>query len=245
MQLTGNTILVTGGATGIGLELARVLAERGNEVIICGRRRERLEKAKEAHPALHIRVADVADRRSREELLAFIERDFPRTNVLVNNAGVQHLVDFRNPEHLRRVEEEVATNLLAPIHLTNMFLPLLQRQAHAAIVNISSGLGFAPLARMPVYCATKAALHSLTMSLRHQLRETSVRVFELIPPIVTSELGSAHRPPEMNRAAMPTDAAVAEMVDALGRDEFEYAVGEAKNLRANREALFEMMNARR
>jgi uncharacterized oxidoreductase len=244
MQLTNDTILITGGATGIGLELARVLAERGNEVIICGRRRERLDEAKRAYPALHVRVCDVADQRSREELLAFVEREFPRLNVLVNNAGVQHLVDFRNPDHLQRAEEEIAINLLAPIHLTSLFLPLLQRQPHAAIVNVSSGLGFAPLARMPVYCATKAALHSLTMSLRHQLRETNVRVFEIIPPIVTSELGSAHRPPEMNRTAMPTDAAVAEMIDALERDELEYAVGEAKNLREKREALFPFMNAR-
>jgi uncharacterized oxidoreductase len=155
--------------------------------------------------------------------------------VLVNNAGVQHIVDFRNPEHLRRAEEEIAINLLAPIQLTNMFLPLLQREPHAAVVNISSGLGFAPLARMPVYSATTAALHSV--SLRHQLRETNVRFFEIIPPIVTSELGSAHRPAEMNRAAMPTDAAVAEMIDALARDEFECAVGEAKRLREKREAV--------
>jgi uncharacterized oxidoreductase len=242
MKLSNDAILITGGATGIGLELARVLVARGNEVIICGRRPERLEEARAAHPALHTRVADVSDQRSREDLLAFVERDFPRMNVLVNNAGVQYLVDFRNPEHLRRAEEEVAINLMAPIHLANMFLPHLQRQPQAAIINITSGLGFAPLARMPVYCATKAALHSLTMSLRFQLRETNVRVFEIIPPIVTSELGSAHRPPEMNRAAMPTDAAVAEMIEALERDEPEYAVGEAKNLKAKREELFPFMN---
>lgn len=244
MKLSGNTILVTGGATGIGLELARVLAERGNDVVICGRRRARLDEAKAAVPALHVRVCDVADSRSREELFAAIEREFPRLNVLVNNAGVQHLVDFRNPEHLQRAEEEVAINLLAPIHLTNRFLPLLTRNAEPAVVNITSGLAFAPLARMPVYCATKAAMHSVTMSLRHQLRDTNVRVFEIIPPIVTSELGSAHRPAEMNRAAMPTDAAVAEMIDALGRDELEYALGEAKNLRAKGEALFTVMNSR-
>jgi uncharacterized oxidoreductase len=242
MDLTNNTILITGGATGIGLELARVLLARGNEVIICGRRRERLEEAKTMHPKLHARVANVADPRDREDLLGFVERNFPNLNVLVNNAGVQHLVDFRDPEHLKRAEEEIAINLLAPIHLTNLFLPLLQRQPQAAIVNVSSGLGFAPLARMPVYCATKAALHSLTMSLRFQLRDTNVKVFETIPPIVTSELGSAHRPAEANRAAMPTDAAVAEMVEALERDDYEYAIGEAKRLKGGREELFPLMN---
>jgi uncharacterized oxidoreductase len=242
MNLSNNTVLITGGATGIGLELARVLLDRGNEVIICGRRRERLEEAKTVHPALHARVANVADPRDREDLLGFIERHFPRLNVLVNNAGVQHLVDFRDPDHMKRAAEEIAINLLAPIELTNLFLPLLQRQPSAAIINVTSGLAFATLARIPVYCATKAAMHSVTMSLRYQLRDTNVKVFETIPPIVTSELGSAHRPPEMNRAAMPTDAAVAEMVDALERDEYEYAIGEAKRLRAGREDLFGVMN---
>jgi len=242
MNLSNNTVLITGGATGIGLELARQLLARGNEVIICGRRRERLEEAKTMHPALHARVANVADPRDREDLLGFVERHFPRLNVLVNNAGVQHLVDFRNPEHMQRVEEEITINLLAPIELTNLFLPLLQRQPHAAVINVTSGLGFAPLARMPVYCATKAALHSVTMSLRFQLRDTNVKVFETIPPIVTSELGSAHRPPEMNRTAMPADAAVTEMLEALERDESEYAIGEAKRLRAGREELFAVMN---
>jgi uncharacterized oxidoreductase len=242
MNLSNNTVLITGGATGIGLELARVLLARGNEVIVCGRRRDRLEEAKTMHPALHARVANVADPRDRDDLLGFIERHFPKLNVLVNNAGVQHLVDFRDPEHMQRAAEEIAINLLAPIQLTNLFLPLLQRQPHAAIINVSSGLGFAPLARMPVYCATKAALHSLTMSLRFQLRDTNVKVFETIPPIVTSELGSVHRPREMNRAAMPTAAAVAELVDALERDDYEHAIGEAKRLRAGREELFGVMN---
>jgi uncharacterized oxidoreductase len=242
MNLSNNTVLITGGATGIGLELARQLLARGNEVIICGRRRERVEQAKTMHPALHARVANVADPRDREDLLGFVERHFSGLNVLVNNAGVQHLIDFRNPEHLQRAEEEIAINLLAPIQLTNLFLPLLQRQSHAAIVNVTSGLGFAPLARMPVYCATKAAFHSITMSLRFQLRDTNVKVFETIPPIVISELGSAHRPADANRTAMPTDAAVTEMLEALERDEYEYAIGEAKRLRAGREELFGVMN---
>ena len=242
MNLSNNTVLITGGATGIGLELARQLLARGNEVIICGRRRERLEQAKTMYPALHARVANVAYPRDRGDLLAFVERHFPNLNVLVNNAGVQHLVDFRDPEHLQRADEEIGINLVAPIHVTNLFLPHLLRQPHAAIVNVTSGLGFAPLARMPVYCATKAAFHSITMSLRFQLRDTNVKVFETIPPIVTSELGSAHRPAEANRTAMPTDAAVTEMIEALERDEYEYAIGEAKRLRSAREELFPVMN---
>ena len=241
MRVAGNTVLITGGATGIGLELARALLRRGSDVIICGRRRERLEEARAADPALHIRVADVADERSRQDLAAWMASEFPRLNVLVNNAGVQYRFDIRSDD-VAKADEEIAINLAAPIHLTSLFLPQLQRQEEAAIVNVSSGLGFAPLAHMPVYCATKAALHSLTLSLRHQLRGTSVKVFEMIPPIVTSELGAGHRPPEMNRTAMPADVCAAAIVQGLENDVYELAIGDAVNLREKREAMFPIMN---
>jgi uncharacterized oxidoreductase len=244
MQISGNTILITGGATGIGLELARAMLERGNDVVICGRRAERLEEAKRRLPALHVRVADVASAESRAELVRWIEAAHPRTNVLVNNAGVQHRVDLGDVENLKLADEEIAINLLAPIHLTAMLLPQLQRQRSAAIVNVSSGLAFAPLARMPVYCATKAALHSLTLSLRHQLRDSNVRVVEVIPPLVRSELGAWHRPPQLNEMAMPAEAAVAELVAGLERDDVEIAIGGAAEMVAKREALFDMLNAR-
>jgi len=238
MRLTGNTVLVTGGATGIGFELARVLAERGNDVIICGRRASRLDEAKAQVPALRTRVADVSDAAAREDLA----RSFPEVNVLVNNAGVQHLFDFREASQLPRIDEEIAINLTALIHLTTLFLPVIQRNEQPAIVNVSSGLAFAPLARMPIYCATKAAVHSLTMSLRHQLRDSGVRVFEAIPPIVTSELGSYHRPQEVKDRAMPTDAAVARLVEGMERDEFEIAIGDAEHMREKRDAMFGFMN---
>jgi uncharacterized oxidoreductase len=243
MKMTGNTVLITGGGSGIGLALARALLERGNEVIVCGRRADRLTAARTSNPGLRVRVADVADARSRADLLAWIRDSFPRTNVLVNNAGIQRLVDFQGgAAELAKADEEIATNLSAPIHLTSMMLPLLASRSEAAIVNVSSGLGFAPLAQMPVYCATKAALHSLTMSLRHQLRETHVKVFEVIPPIVTSELGANHRPAEVNRAAMPAEAAAAAIVAGLEGDDLEIAIGDAENLRSKRDALFAVMN---
>lgn len=244
MDLSGNTLLITGGATGIGFELARAMLARGNEVVICGRRAERLEEAKRLLPALHVRVADVASPRSREELVQWLEAEHPRTNILVNNAGVQHRVDLRDVANLQLAEEEIAINLLAPLHLTAMLLPLLQRQPSAAVVNVSSGLAFTPLARMPVYCATKAALHSMTLSLRHQLRDSNVRVVEVIPPLVRSELGAWHRPPQLNELAMPADAAVAELIDGLERDDLEIAIGDAGTMREQREALFAAMNAR-
>jgi uncharacterized oxidoreductase len=237
LNLSGNSILITGGATGIGFELARSLAERGNEVIICGRRRERLEQAKEQVPELQIRVADVADSAARIELA----QSLPQVNVLVNNAGVQHLFAFRNPSD---PEEEIAINLTALLHLTTLFLPIVEKHEQPAIVSVSSGLAFAPLARIPIYCATKAAVHSLTMSLRYQLRNSNIRVFEVIPPIVTSELGSEHRPDEVKRRAMPADVAVARMIEGLENDESEIAIGDAENMRAKRDALFPFMNPR-
>jgi uncharacterized oxidoreductase len=244
MQLTGNTILITGGATGIGLVLAQELLKLGNEVIICGRRRNRLEEARAANPGLHIRVCDVSDHMARTSLLSWLEDNFPSLNILINNAGVQHLYDFRNSTSNRALpEEEIATNLGAPIHLTTLLLPLLERQAVAVIANVSSGLGFTPLAQVPVYCATKAALHSLTLSLRHQLRDTNISVFEIIPPLVTSELGSEHRPEEVNKSAMPTEDAVSEIIAGLENDTLELAIGRAKNLVSKREELFSLMNA--
>ena len=188
-------------------------------------------------PALKTIVAEVSDRADRERLA----QSLPKTNILVNNAGVQHLFDFRDPSQLARIDEEIAINLTALILLSTLFIPVIEKNEQPAIVNISSGLAFAPLARIPIYCATKAAVHSLTMSMRHQLGDT-IRVFEVIPPIVTSELGAYHRPQEVKDRAMPVDAAVARMIEGLERDEFEIAVGEAENMRAKRDALFPFMN---
>jgi len=238
VRLTGNSVLITGGATGIGFELARALVERGNDVTICGRRRERLDEAKARVPALHTIVADVSDGATREHLA----QSLPKTNILVNNAGVQHVFDFRDVSQLARIDEEIAINLTALIHLSSLFIPIIEKNEQPAIVNVSSGLAFAPLARIPIYCATKAAVHSLTMSMRHQLRDSNIRVFEVIPPIVTSELGSYHRPQAVKDRAMPTDAAVARMIEGLEHDEFEIAIGEAENMRAKRDALFPFMN---
>jgi uncharacterized oxidoreductase len=244
MRMTGNTILITGGATGIGFGLARELAAKDNVVIICGRREDRLNEAKAKIPSLHTRVCDVADPESRGALAAWVVEKFPAFNILVNNAGVQNLVRFgEGMRDLAAADEEIAINLTAPIHLSGLLMSHLLAKKDAAIVNVSSGLAFAPLARVPVYCATKAALHSLTMTLRHQLKSTSVKVFELIPPIVTSELGAAHRPAQVNASAMPTDAAVAEMIEALANDRFEAPIGAAARLMEKREALFDGMNS--
>jgi len=205
MRTTGNTVLITGGATGIGLALAGQFVRRGNEVIICGRRRQRLLAAKKQIPELTIRVCDVSRAASRRALVQWITSKFGNLNILVNNAGIQRTVDFRSGSRaLPDADEEVATNLTAPIHLSALLVPHLRRRNHAAIVNISSGLAFTPLAVVPVYSATKAAIHSLSLSIRFQLRDTPVRVFEVAPPIVPTELsGSRQRPEDDAHTLLP------------------------------------------
>jgi len=189
MKLSSHTVLITGGASGIGLALAERFLRAGSDVIVCGRREEKLREAKGRHPRLHTRVCDVADASERVALWEWAGHEFPRLNVLVNNAGVQLRVSLAEPGPWERIGEEIAINFEAPVHLTTISLPHLRRQERAAIVNITSGLAFAPMARVPVYCATKAALHSFTLSLRHQLEGTSVEVVEIVPPAVDTDLG--------------------------------------------------------
>jgi len=243
VKTTGNAVLITGGGTGIGLALAERLVRQDNQVIICGRRRPRLLAAKKRLPQLNIRVCDVSRPASRQALAQWIISEFNHLNILVNNAGIQRRVDFRKGlRDLSDADEEVATNLVAPIHLSALLIPHLRRRKHAAIVNISSGLAFTPLAVVPVYCATKSAIHSLSLTLRFQLRDTSVRVFEVAPPIVPTGLsGSRHRP-EDDEHSMSPDAVAQGIMDALEHDKYEVALGPAVGLYKQREALFATIN---
>ncbi|SNS83376.1 uncharacterized oxidoreductase [Noviherbaspirillum humi] len=192
MQMSGNTILVTGGSSGIGLALAVRFLASGNEVIVCGRREAALKAVCDRHPGLRYVVSDTGKAAEREALARRVTAEHPQLNVLINNAGIQRKVSLLQPESWTDTGAEIDVNLGGPIHLSMLLAPHLRRQSQAHIVNVSSGLAFAPLAPMPVYCATKAALHSFTQSLRWQLRETSVRVTEVIPPAVKTNLGGAH-----------------------------------------------------
>lgn len=243
MKTSGNTVLITGGGSGIGLALAELMLERGNRVAICGRRRDRLQAAKKRLPGLDIRACDISKPRSRGALVARLMSHFKGLNILVNNAGIQRPIDFlKGGRHLGDADLEVATNLTAPLHLSALLIPHLRRKKEAAIINISSGLAFTPLAAVPVYCATKAAIHSWSLCLRHQLRGTSVRVFEIAPPMVATELsGSRHRPDE-EEDFMTAQAVAAGIIDSLEKDKYEVALGAAANLRSRREALFPMIN---
>lgn len=243
MKTTGNTVLITGGGTGIGLALAEELVRRENRVIICGRRRELLRAAKKRAPELHTRVCDVSRAASRRALVRWLADEFPGLNVLVNNAGIQRIVEFGKGERdLESADEEVATNLTAPLHLAAMLIPRLARKKEAAIVNISSGLAFTPLAIVPVYCATKAALHSLCLTMRFQLRDTSVRVFEVAPPMVSTEISGRRRAAEDDRRSMTASQVACGIMKALEEDTYEVALGSAEGLRELRERLFTTIN---
>ncbi|MEP7364289.1 MAG: SDR family NAD(P)-dependent oxidoreductase [Acidobacteriota bacterium] len=236
MNMQGNTILITGGGSGIGRGLAEAFHKLGNQVIIGGRRREVLEKTAAANPGMGFVVLDTTSTESIRAAAADVVQRYPALNVIVNNAGVQKVFDFAKPESINgaTVREEVGTNILGPIDMVTAFLPHLLQQPKAAIVNLSSGLAFMPIALYPVYCATKAFVHSFTMSLRHQLRNTSVRVIELAPPWVKTELDAAHETPTTHEGMIPmplSDFITAAMAD-LATDREELPVAGAKFLYA-------------
>ena len=180
MEISGNTVLITGGATGIGYAMAESFLEAGNEVIICGRREERLLEAQKKHPDFHIKVCNVAEEADRRTLVEWITANFRNLNILINNAGVQRDIDFtKGIAEFLAGENEIKINLETPIVLSGLFIPYLTGKKEAAIINISSGLGFVPAARMPVYSATKAGLHAFSMALRHQLKNQEIKIYAI------------------------------------------------------------------
>ena len=212
MKITGNTILITGGGTGIGRGLAEQFHALGNRVIVAGRRQKALDETTTANPGMKSIALDIADAASIRSVVAKLVTDYPALNVLINNAGIMRPENLRaQADHLADAEAIIATNLLGPIRLTAGLLPLLQKQTYSAVMNVSSGLAFVPLAPTPTYSATKAALHSYTQSLRYQLRATKTEVLELIPPYVATHLMDGAADPR----AMPLDKFVVEVMEIL------------------------------
>jgi uncharacterized oxidoreductase len=249
VETKGNTVLITGGATGIGFCMARAFARAGNKVTICGRRKEKLLEAQKSLSGLEVKVCDVSSAEDREELARWAAS--LGVNVLVNNAGMQRMVDFtRGLAALREGDNEIRCNLEGPVYLTAAMVPRLMKLERAAVVNVSSGLGFVPIAVMPVYCATKAALHSFSVSLRHQLAASGVKVFEVIPPTVDTELdrGSRAKRGLTNRGIPPEEVAQAVM-EGMAADRYEIAVGTATGIikasRENFDLMFQRMNGAR
>jgi uncharacterized oxidoreductase len=234
MQTSNNTILITGGATGIGLALAVEFLNKGNEVIICGRRESALNEAKEKFPKLHIRKADISKIEERKNLVNWTIQNFPKLNTLVNNAGIQRefLFDDQNVAEKFQNENEIEINLTAPIHLTMLLLPHLKQQQNSSIINISSGLAYVPISIMPVYCATKSALQSFTKSLRYQLRNDNIKIFEVSPPVVDTELdkGAREQRGQTNKGLKP-EVVAAETLKGLSSDNYNISVGQVKILR--------------
>ena len=212
MNTTGNTILITGGGSGIGRGLAQAFHALGNQVIIAGRRKHVLDETTKANPGMKAFTVDMLDPASVRSFAAKVTAEFPSTNVLINNAGIMRAEKLLSKQpDLADAEAIVATNLLGPIRLTAALLPHLQKQPHATIMNVSSGLAFMPLAITPTYCATKAGIHSYTLSLRYQLRKSSIEVLELIPPYVQTDLMDGANDPR----AMPLTQFITEVMEIL------------------------------
>ena len=189
MKLSDNTVFITGGSSGIGFALAKDFLELKNTVIICGRNADKLKQVKERFPEIHVIQCDVTNEGEVKQASESIKLKFGFLNILLNNAGVQYRFDFcEDNDAFKKIDEEIDINFRAVVHLIHVFMPLLEKASQAAIVNVSSGLGIVPKKSAPGYCATKAAIHAFSKSLRYQLEDTSIKVIELFPPFTDTDM---------------------------------------------------------
>jgi uncharacterized oxidoreductase len=239
MKLSGNKILITGGASGIGLGLTERFLQEGNTVVICGRRESALAEVAAKLPGVITRVCDLAVEAERIALFDWVAANHSDLNVLVNNAGIQQWVNVTDEDFYEKAKTELVTNIEAPLHLTSLFIKL---ASLTNIINVTSGLSFAPFAKVPVYSATKAFFHSFTLSLRYLLRTTNIEVIEAIPPALNTDLGGIglhdHAPP------------VSEFIESIfqqlkdGKNELTFGTtaARANSSAADLKAYFEMLN---
>ena len=226
MKLSNNTILITGGATGIGLALARALYDKNNRIIVCGRNKARLDELKKQLPDVVIYQCNLADETDLFRFADAVLADYPSINMLINNAGVQYNYLFTEEQtHTVPIREEVRVNLLAPLQLSERLLPHLMRQENAAIVNITSALAFAPKKCAAVYCATKAAMRSFTQALRYQLEGSSVAVFELVPSLVDTDMTQGRGNGKISPQALASEA-----LKAMAADKHDILIEKTKAL---------------
>lgn len=231
MKLTGNTIFITGGGSGIGRGLAEALQGLGNQVIISGRRAEVLKAVTEANPGMQSVELDVASAASIAAVAAKLVAEHPQLNVLINCAGIMQPDGVHGVVDDAVVSSIITTNLLGTVRMTSALIEHLKAQQSATVINVSSGLAFVPLAITAVYSASKAAIHSYTQSLRFLLKGTSVKVLELAPPYVQTELMGAEM--AVDPRAMPLADFIQETIEVLGTDADEVLVERVKMLRNN------------
>jgi uncharacterized oxidoreductase len=228
MKMSGNTILITGGTSGIGSALAARFLELGNTIIVTGRNQGRLDEAKKKFPGIHAIKSDVSDPEAIALLYEKVTREFPGMNVIINNAGIMRKINLQHLENdLVDLTREIETNLTGTIRMAKQFLPHLKAKSSAAIVNVSSGLAFVPLPISPVYCATKAGIHSFTQSLRFQLKNTNIKVFELAPPGTNTPLFKDDFSKDDVRSLKPMDVQVlaAAAMKGFRKDVYEIRPG--------------------
>lgn len=222
MKTTENIVLITGGTSGIGLALAKKFLEEGNKVIVTGTNADKAEAVQKEIPSLEIELADIRDRSALDRLVA----KYPDVNILINNVGIQYNYKFADLEiSSAQIDAEIDINLVAPLYLTKKILPHLLNKQSAAVINVSSGLAIVPKQSAAIYCASKAALHSFSRSLRWQLEDTSVKVFEIIPPIVDTPMTAGR-----GKGKISPEALVAEFWTNFVRDRYEMQIGKTKLL---------------
>ncbi len=236
MKLAGNKILITGGATGIGLGLTERFIKEKNTVIICGRRESALKEAADKLPSVITRTCDLSVETERIGLYNWIAENHSDLNVLVNNAGIQNWMSISDSNFYQRANEEITTNIVAPLHLINLFMNL---KSLNTIVNVSSGLAFVPFSKVPVYCATKAFLRSFTLSLRHNLKSTKIEVIEMIPPALNTDLGGKGIHDDHPPVSDFVESVFKQMKE--GKTELTFGFSEGR-VKANNESIAEYFN---
>lgn len=226
-----NTILITGGASGIGYEFAKQLCDT-NTIIIVGRNKEKLEKVKKEFKNIHIFECDISNPKDINALYEIISYEFPDLNILINNAGLANRIDLQEETSYEKLTEEMNINFNGSVYMTSQFLPLLKKQKIASIINVTSALAYVPFANSPIYSASKAALHSFTQSLRIQLKDTNIKVFEIAPSVTKTQMIDSFNKEEQKKMKIMTTATLVEnSLKEINKGTYNIGVGETNALK--------------